>query len=211
MKFYEEKEQLIELWKIKNIVKDERIIKAFKGVKREDFILKEYSDNAYEDYPLPIHCEQTISQPTTIVIMIEALEIKADDEILEIGAGSGYNAALMSRMCKKVYASEIIPELADFARKNLEKAGIKNAEVIKDDGSLDYKRKFDKIIVTCACPKIPEILIKQLKNGGILIIPVGGELVQSMYKIRKTKEGKLEVSDLGEFRFVPVQGKYGYA
>ena len=209
-----EKEQLIGYWLKSGIVKNQRIISVFRAIKREGFVLEEFRKEAYSDTALPILAGQTISQPTTVVGMLEALELKPGMNILEIGAGSGYNAALMGRIVGKkgrVFTTEIIPGLVSFARQNLNKAGIENVKVICTDGSIGYVggSPYDRIIVTAASPEIPEELIQQLKEGGIIVIPVGGELGQTMIKARKTK-GKLVRQELGEYIFVPLKGKYGY-
>jgi len=209
-----EKEQLIDCWLKSGAVKNKRIIAAFRQVKREDFVLSEFKDEAYSDSALPILAGQTISQPTTVVGMLEALELKPGMNILEIGAGSGYNAALMGKIVGKkgkVFTTEIIPGLVSFSRQNLKKAGIENAKVIDTDGSIGYLAgsPYDRIIVTAASPEIPEELIRQLKEGGILVIPVGREFGQTMIKARKTK-GKLVKEELGEYIFVPLKGRFGY-
>lgn len=207
------KEELIEKWKKDGLVTDERLIDAFRKVKRESFILKKDISHVYGDYPLPILGGQTISQPTTIMTMLDALELKETDKVLEIGAGSGYNAALIASVCSRgfVYSTEIVDELIDFARKNLKKAGIKNVEVLHSDGSFGLREKapFDKIISTCACPEIPEPWLDQLKSNGIIVAPVGPMHSQEMMKLRKAK-GKIEIKTLGDFMFVPLKGKYGY-
>ncbi len=205
------KEELVSYWKSRGIVKDKRLLDAFLSVAREKFIPEEYSGQAYEDYPLPIIGGQTISQPTTVMIMINTLELKNTDKVLEIGAGSGYCAAIMSRIVKEVYTTEIIPELADFARKNLEKAGIKTVYVLHHDGSQGYEKEapYDKIMVTAGCPKIPKPLIDQLKEEGMIVAPVSHFLGQKMIKGTK-KNNKLKEESLGDFAFVPLKGKYGY-
>jgi len=205
------KEELIKYWETTRIVKDKRILKAFGDVQREDFILDEYKDSVYGDYPLPIGYGQTISQPSTIMMMTQALEPELEDKVLEIGAGSGYQAALLSKLCKKVYTIERLPELVDFAKSNLKKAGIKNVEVILGDGTLGYEKAapYDKIIVTAASPRIPKSLIEQLKEGGIIVIPVGPQFYCDMIKGKKIK-GKLIKESMGGFSFVPLIGKEGY-
>lgn len=203
------KEELIKQWLREGTVKNPKLIQAFRELEREEFIDGKLKEEAYGDYPLPIGEGQTISQPSTIMIMIEALELKETDEVFEVGTGSGYNAALVAKLAKKVYTSEIIPELAEFARKNLEKAGIKNFEVVEGDGGGGMPgKKFDKIIITASCPEIPKPLIEQLKENGIIIAPVGPEYGQRMIKAKKIK-GKLVEKDLGSFMFVPLRGKYG--
>jgi protein-L-isoaspartate(D-aspartate) O-methyltransferase len=206
-----DKKELVEYWKSRGIVEDKRLLDAFLSVPREKFILDEHLSQAYDDYPLPISGGQTISQPTTVMIMINALELKKNDKVLEIGAGSGYCAAIMSKIAKEVYTTEIIPELVDFANKNLEKANIQNVFVIKHDGSQGYEKEapYDKIMVTAACPEIPKPLMDQLKEDGIIVAPVSHLLVQKMIKGIK-KQNRLKQKSLGEFSFVPLKGKYGY-
>ena len=207
------KESLINYWQKSKLITDKKIITAFKKILRENFLPEDLKKQSYDDYPLPIGYNQTVSQPTTIMIMLQALELKKTDKVLEVGTGSGYNAALISNILKqgKLYTTEIIPELAESAKLTLEKLKIKNVEVIKTDGSKGHKEKspYDKIIVTAACPKIPNILIKQLKIDGILIAPIGPLYNQQMLKIIK-RPNKLEIKNLGNFIFVPLQGEHGY-
>jgi protein-L-isoaspartate(D-aspartate) O-methyltransferase len=191
----------------------ERVVSAFEKIRREDFVLPEYEDDAYVDAPLPIPAGQTISQPTTVVIMLDAINLKETDRVLEIGAGSGYNAALMGEICKKgrVVTIEYYEELADFARKNIQKTGLKNVKVIYGDGTKGYENDapYDKIICTAAIPKIPDEWIEQLKENGIIIAPVGPEFGQKMTKLTKLKN-RNEIKDLGNFIFVPARGEHGY-
>jgi len=208
-----EKQSLIDYWISNNIVTDKRVIDAFKKVKREDFVLAAFRSDAYEDVPLPILKEQTISQPTTVVMMLEFLELKPGLKVLEIGAGSGYNAALIAEIVGEkglVVTTEVIKELADFAEENLKKAKIKNVKVLHTDGSKGWPTNapYDRIICTAAAPKIPDIYIRQLKEGGIIVIPIGPQYGQSMIKGKKVK-GKLETDNLGSFMFVPLVGKFG--
>lgn len=205
------KQELVKYWTNSKIITDKRLIEAFKAIPREEFILGESLNEAYGDYPLPILKGQTISQPTTVMIMINALDLKKTDRVLEVGAGSGYCAAIISKMVKFVYTTEIIPELAEFAANNIKRVEIKNIEVINYDGSQGYEKQapYDKIMVTAACPRIPPPLIEQLKEGGIIVAPVSQFLGQNMIKgIKKGKDLKTE--SLGDFVFVPLKGKYGY-
>jgi len=205
------KKSLAKQWKESGVVKDKRLIRAFEQIPREKFIHEELVEDAYADRPLPIGYGQTISQPTTIMMMIEALELKKSDKVLEIGSGSGYNAAIMSKLCKKVYTVEIVPELVHFARENLKRIGIKNVEVIGDDGSRGYEPEspYDKIMVTAGCPSMPKPLAGQLKEGGIIVAPVGEMDEQEMVKAKKVK-GKLKKEKLGMFVFVPLIGRHGH-
>jgi protein-L-isoaspartate(D-aspartate) O-methyltransferase len=176
------------------------------------FVLKDSIDQAYYDGPLRIGYEQTISQPTTVLMMVEALELKKTDKVLEVGSGSGYEAAILSQLSHQVYSVEIVPELVVFTKKNLTKAKIKNVEVIQWDGGLGYDKQapYDKIIVSAACDKIPEALIDQLVEGGILIAPVGATYPQQMIKGVKHNK-KLEKVYMGDYAFVPLTGKFGKA
>jgi len=194
------------------LIKDHKVLKAFQAISREMFVLKDSIDQAYYDGPLRIGYEQTISQPTTVLMMVEALELKKTDKVLEVGSGSGYEAAILSQLSHQVYSVEIVPELVVFTKKNRTKAKIKNVEVIQWDGGLGYDKQapYDKIIVSAACDKIPEALIDQLVEGGILIAPVGATYPQQMIKGVKHNK-KLEKVYMGDYAFVPLTGKFGKA
>lgn len=210
-----QKQRLIDYWRKTGTITDEKLLKAFNEVPRELFIKDGFEEEAYGDYPLPIGEGQTISQPTTVMLMTQALELKENQKVLEVGAGSGWQAAIIAKIIGKkgkVITTEIIPELAEFAKKNIEKAKIKNVDVINYDGSQGYKKEapYDRIIITAACPRIPPPIIKQLKIGGIIVAPVGSLVFgQDMLKLRKTKTG-ITTQSLGSFVFVPLKGKYGY-
>jgi|SRR3989344_2831246 len=191
----------------------EPVLKAFSLIPREDFLLLESKMRAYEDTPLPILRNKTISQPSTVVIMTEALELKDGHTVLEIGAGSGYQAALIAKLIGTghIFTTEVIPELVTFARENLRRTGITNVTVIEHDGSQGYDEKapYDRIIFTAASPQIPMHLMDQLKVGGIMVVPVGDLNVQHMMKIIKHKD-RIEQQVIGEFVFSPLVGKYGF-
>ncbi len=188
-------------------IKDKKVLDAILKIPRHLFVQKEFIDQAYSNYPLPILSSQTISQPYTVAFMLESLELKENDKVFEIGTGSGWNACLIAEICKKgeVITTEIIPSLVKFAKKNVKKFNFKNIKLLNIDGSQGYKKEapFDKIIITAACSEIPEILLKQLKNNGILVAPVGSEFSQSMMIIKK-KDRKIIKEDLGDFIFVPL-------
>lgn len=208
------KGRLIRHWQDLSIIKDKKLIEAFNQIPRERFIRDVYLDEAYGDYPLPIGQGQTISQPTTVMIMTEALEARQGHKILEVGAGSGYQAAILSKLVGKsgrIITTEYIKELAEFARSNIKRCDICNVQVISCDGSQGYEKEapYDRIIVTAACPGIPKPLVEQLKEKGIIIAPVGSLFGQDMVKGIKIK-GKLETKNLGSFVFVPLKGKHGY-
>ncbi len=172
-------------------LKTKRVIKAFTQTPRENFVLDNYRDYAYADEPLPILGGQTISAPSMVAVMTELLEPKETDKVLEIGAGSGYQAAILGRLVKRVYTVEFDPNLAEFAEKTLKKTGIKNVEIIIGDGSKGYIKEapYDKIIITCASPSFPKPLIEQLKISGIIIAPLGGEWHQTLTLGIKKKSG----------------------
>lgn len=188
-------------------LRTEKVIKAFSDTPRHLFLRRQDLGFAYSDHPVSIPGGQTISAPHMVSIMTELLEASASDKVLEIGAGSGYQAAVLSKLVGKIYSVETDSELVGFARANLKEAGVRNVEVIKGDGSRGYEREkpYDKIIVTCATPEIFDSWIKQLKTNGILLAPVGGSgFYQELIRIRKTKKG-IETTSHGGCAFVPLR------
>lgn len=184
-------------------LKTNKIIKTFLSVPRENFVPREYRHHAYIDEPLPIGFGQTISAPHMVAIMTELLKPDKKDKVLEIGSGSGYQAAILSKLVKKVFTIELDRNLAEFSRENLKKTRIRNVKIIQGDGSRGYSKEapYDKIIVTCAGKEIPKPLIAQLKNRGIIVAPVGGEWYQDL--ILGIKKGKkLETKNYGGCVFV---------
>jgi len=212
--FIEQKSQLMGFWK-ENFPFNENELNAFREIKREDFIPQEIKSQAYEDIPLPILRGKTISQPSTVMMMTHALDLSQGEKVFEIGAGSGYQAAIIAKIVGqqgKVVTTEVVPELVAFSRENLRKAGIKNVFVHEEDGSKGIKEEapFDKIIITAACKEFPKELLEQLKPEGIIVGPVGDQNEQEMVRGRKDKNGKLELEFLGQFLFSPLYGKYGF-
>lgn len=210
----EQKTQLLKFWKENFFFRDIEL-KAFMEIKREDFITMSLKDMAYDDRPLPLIRGKTISQPTTVMIMTGLLDLQIGDKVFEVGTGSGYQAAIISRIIGeqgKVITSEVVPELIQFARQNLKKANIKNVNVIEEDGSKGFLEEapFDKIIITAACKEFPKTLLDQLKPGGIIVGPVGNQYEQEMVKGIKGKDGKLQLEFHGQFLFTPMYGKYGF-
>ena len=191
---------------------DERVLEAIRKVRRENFIPPSLRDRAYGNYPLPIGENQTISQPYIVALMTQALNIKDTDKVLEIGTGSGYQAAILAELARIVYTVERIPTLLDRARTNLYSQGYKNVILVLGDGTkgLPEYAPYDKIIVTAAAPKIPEPLLEQLKNGGKMVIPVGDRYVQDLVLIEKAQNGRIYRSSLGGCRFVPLIGEEGW-
>lgn len=211
--FEDQRERLVEKLKIEGHIKTKAVEKAFLETPRELFVPEKLKGYAYVDSPLEIGNGQTISAPHMVAIMCEALDLKKGQKILEIGAGSGYHAAIVSKLIGDkghVYTIERFPSLADNAKKNLEKVGIKNVTVEMGDGSegLPKYAPYDSIYVTCAAPCIPQPLVEQLKDPGKLLIPVG-QFISKLELVEK-KNKKIIEKDLGGCAFVPLVGKHGY-
>ena len=193
-------------------IKTEVVRQAFLAVPRENFVQdRRY---AYEDTPLPILCGQTISAPSMIAIMLEVLELKKNEKVLEIGTGSGYNAALIAEIVgeENIVSVERIEKLAEFAGRNLESSGYK-IEIVMGDGTKGYppKAPYDKIIVTAAAPHIPPPLIEQTKIGGLIAIPVASNrFFQDFILAKKISETTIKEKNYGGCAFVPLVGEYGY-
>ncbi|MFH2084279.1 MAG: protein-L-isoaspartate(D-aspartate) O-methyltransferase [Candidatus Omnitrophota bacterium] len=187
-------------------VTDPAVLAAMEKVPRHLFIDEKYTAVAYDDHPLPIEEGQTISQPYIVALMTELLSPSKDDRILEIGTGSGYQAAVLGEITKEVFSVEIIPSLAESAAERLKNLGYKNVRIKSGDGFLGWSEHapYDGIIVTCAPKDIPEPLIAQLKEGGRLVIPVG-EGFQEL-KLGEKKNGEFTVRDIIPVRFVPMTG-----
>jgi len=189
-------------------VKDKRVLEAMARIPRERFVPTECQYLAYEDRPLPIGYEQTISQPLIIAMMTEALELEGNEKVLEIGAGSGYQAAILAELARMVITTERLPALAEAASKVLSSLGYENVVVRLAEGILGYQAEapYQAIIVTAGAPKVPPELLAQLEVGGRMVIPIGSRYLQDLYKI--TKKGKKNtVQNLGGCRFVPLIGK----
>jgi protein-L-isoaspartate(D-aspartate) O-methyltransferase len=211
MKFDREKEvtYLIEKELRPDGITDERVIQALYRVKREKFIPVSLLDRAYGNYPLPIGENQTISQPYIVALMTQALDIQPEDRVLEIGTGSGYQTAVLAELAQMVYSIERIESLAQKARTNLYSQGYTNVMLIVGDGSVGLPEyaPFHKIIVTAAAPHVPQPLSEQLKEGGKMVIPVGGRSVQDLKLVEKALNGRIYTSTLCGCRFVPLIGE----
>lgn len=192
-------------------IKDERVLKAMLKVPRHLFVDEALRDQAYGDFPLPIGEGQTISQPYIVALMTEALELKRNERVLEIGTGSGYQTAILAELALWVYTIERFPTLLERAKKVLKELGYKNISFKLDDGTLGWKEAapFDAIIVTAASPDIPPPLVEQLAEGGRMVIPIGDEFSQTLIKGVK-KGGKLHTKALEPVRFVKLVGAYGF-
>jgi protein-L-isoaspartate(D-aspartate) O-methyltransferase len=192
-------------------IKDERVLQAFLKVPRHKFVRPQDIWHAYEDYPLSIGYGQTISQPYMVAIMTELLELKGDEQVLEIGTGSGYQAAILAELAKEVFTIERIPELAKKAEKVLQELGYNNVKVVVGDGSkgLPEFAPYDGIIVTAAAPKPPQPLLEQLKDSGRLVIPVGSRKLQDLLRITRIGN-EFKTENFGPCLFVPLIGEEGW-
>ena len=192
-------------------IRDKKILDAFTDVPRHKFVEDYLKYKAYDDYPLSIGFSQTISQPYMVAIMTEALKVQPESKVLEIGTGSGYQAAILSRLANFVYSIERLAPLASRARKTLDELGIFNVQIIIVDGTKGYAKEapFDRIIVTAGAPYTPEALIEQLAPEGMLVIPVGDQYLQDLKRITKKKNG-IKTESLGGCRFVRLIGENGW-
>ncbi len=190
-------------------VKDKKVLEVMGKVPRHLFVDPPYRDKAYADHPLPIGEGQTISQPYVVALMTESLRLRSSDRVLEIGTGSGYQAAVLAEIVKEVYTIEIRKPLAEMATERLRDLGYKNVEVKYGDGYFGWEEHapFDAIIITAAANHIPPPLIKQLKEGGRLIIPLGGTTYFQTLTLATKKQGELTLEQLGSVLFVPMIGE----
>ncbi|MBI5049500.1 MAG: protein-L-isoaspartate(D-aspartate) O-methyltransferase [Nitrospirae bacterium] len=190
-------------------IRDKKVLDAMAKIPRHLFVDESLKSKAYGDHPLPIGEGQTISQPYVVALMTEALKLKSDDRVLEIGAGSGYQAAVLAEIVKEVYTIEIRKGLAEKAERLLNELGYKNIKVKYADGYFGWTEyaPFDAIIVTSSANHIPPPLIKQLKEGGRLIIPIGSTVFYQTLTLAAKKKGELEIEQMGSVAFVPMTGE----
>ena len=187
-------------------VTDKRVLSALETIPRETFMEGVFRDRSYEDVALPISCGQTISAPSMVGLMTQALQVEARNKVLEIGTGSGYQAAILSRLCRRLYTVERYKDLARVAVQRLDTLGITNVVVLHSDGThgLPDQAPFDRIMVTAAAEDVPGPLLDQLGEHGVLVMPVGAPgSVQTLIKVMKTPDG-LEYKELVDVRFVPL-------
>ncbi len=198
------------------VLRSERVVRAMSKVPRELFLPPELRKYAYLDTPLPIGFGQTISAPHMVALMTELLEVQVGNKVLEVGTGSGYQAAILAELVGDeghVYTVEIVKELVEFSRENLMRAGyLGRVTVIHGDGSLGYEAAspYDRIIVTAAAPDIPNPLVSQLRPGGRMVIPVGDAYLQHLTVVRKDVDSSVEVEVGTPCVFVPLVGRYGW-
>jgi len=207
---YEEQRQHMVKFDIKaRGIKDQKVLDAMLKIPRHLFVAESYRNYAYADHPLPIDAGQTISQPYIVALMTEALKLNPDDRVLEIGTGSGYQAAVLGEIAGEVYTLEIKKVLADKSRKLLKELGYKNIHVKFGDGYFGWKEHapFDAIIITAAANKVPEPLIAQLKEGGRIILPLGKTTSYQTLTIFRKKKGEMLKEEIIPVRFVPMTGE----
>ena len=192
---------------------DSALLAALRAVPREAFVSPEYAHAAYADSPLPIGCGQTISQPYIVALMIDAAAIGSGDKVLEVGAGSGYAAAVIGQLAREVIAIERIGELARLAAGRMERLGYGNVRVVEGDGTMGWPSAapFDAILAAASGSHVPHLLIDQLKPGGRLVMPIGGRnSAQELVKVTKRDDGSIERESLGGVRFVPLIGAQAF-
>ena len=190
-------------------IDDPRVLQAMLKVERHLFVPEDYRHMAYADRPLPIGEGQTISQPYIVALMTHYLRLKPEDKVLEIGTGSGYQAAILAELTTEVYSVEIIDELAHTAQKRLRQLGYTNVWVKSGDGFFGWKEHapYDAIIVTCAAPSIPQYLVEQLTEGGKMILPLGGEPFHQSLTVLTKRAGRIEKQLISDVVFVPMTGE----
>jgi len=209
--FQSVREDMVKRQLIPRGITDQRVLEAMSKVPREAFVPDHMKDEAYDDRPLPIGRDQTISQPYIVALMTQALELKGAEKVLEIGTGSGYQAAVLAELCDTVYTVERIDVLLVNARETLQNMGYTNIRFKVFDGTLGWPEysPYDAIIVTAAAPRIPRPLLEQMKEGGSAVVPVGDRLSQSLIKVTRDQQGYFE-KNLGGVRFVRLVGNYGW-
>ena len=210
-KFASKRERMIQYDLKGRGISDARIIDTMNCVHREDFVPQHLHSQAYYDGPLPIGNGQTISQPYIVALMTKELRVNPACEVLEIGTGSGYQTAILAKICKRVYTIERFAELSASAQSVLSRLGITNIEFYVGDGSSGWpqEKQFDRIIITAAVPEMPKPIIEQLKEGGIAVAPVGGAGVQDLVVFYKKKNTLSRTAVCG-VRFVKLVGEYGF-
>lgn len=207
----EERQWMVDVLKQEGI-KDEAVLAGMQAVPRHFFVPREMSDYAYDDEALRIEAGQTISQPYIVALMAQALELKSGDRVLEIGTGSGYSAAVLSRLAARVYTIERHKVLADQAGERFARLNYENIEIRLGDGTKGWPEEapFDAILVTAGGPQVPASLKGQLKVGGRLVMPVGTEKMQELIRVRRNGEQDYREESLGLVRFVPLIGEEGW-
>lgn len=205
------RQRMVEEQLLRRGINDARVLRAMAKVPRHLFVPAELWERAHEDEPLPIGEGQTISQPYMVALMVEVLQLKGNERVLEVGTGSGYGAAVLAELCAQVFSIERLESLAARARSVLARLGYQNVYVFTDDGTLGLKAHapFDAVVIPAAAPCIPRPLLHQIKPEGCLVLPIGEKELQTLVRIRRTNEG-LKEEYFGECHFVKLVGTYGW-
>ena len=209
-----EREAMIERQLKRRGITEPAILDAFREVPREAFVGDRFADQAYGDHPLPIEAGQTISQPYIVALMIQAAQIGGGSNVLEVGSGSGYAAAVISRIARRVIGIERQHELVEVSRERMRRLGYDNVEIVEADGTKGWpdEAPYDAILAAASGSHVPKPLIEQLAPGGTIVIPIGHPgAIQNLVKVRKTADGALQQSDLGAVRFVALIGEEGWS
>jgi len=208
MDFAELRRQMVERQLIPRGINSPAVLKAMRKIERHKFVPAEYINSAYGDHPLPIGMGQTISQPYIVALMTQALSLTGDESVLEIGTGSGYQTAVLAELAKKVYSVERLPELSERARPVLAEMGYKNIEFRVGDGSSGWSERspYDSVMITASCPGTPKAALRQLKEGGRLVAPIGAAFGQVLTIFNK-ENGAVNTREICGCMFVPLVGK----
>jgi protein-L-isoaspartate(D-aspartate) O-methyltransferase len=207
------RQRMVEQHLARRDIRDPRVLDAFLRVPREEFVAPDWRDHAYDDSPLEIGYGQTISQPYVVAITVQALELKGHECVLEIGAGSGYAAAILGELAREVHTIERIGELATIARERLARLGYTNVHVHEADGTLGWAAAapYEAIAVAAGAPEPPPSLLRQLSIGGRMVLPLGEQNTQRLVRIVRTSETDFVETNLGDVRFVPLVGAEGWS
>src|SRR5919106_682295 len=205
------REKMVQEQLVTRGIKDPRVLRVMAKVPRHLFVESELSEHAYDDRPLPIGARQTISQPYMVALTVEALGLKGTERVLEVGTGSGYEAAVLAELCAQLFSVETVEELALKARTALTGLAYRNVSVLVGDGTLGWEEHapYDAVVISAAAPCIPRPLLEQLRLPGYLVLPMGEIGLQTLVRIRKDRDGIRE-EYLGECRFVKLRGRYGW-
>jgi len=210
-RFARAREQMLKYDLMGRGITEAKVLKAMSEVRRQEFVLEAYQSQAYADGPLPIGMGQTISQPYIVALMTEELQPGPNCEVLEIGTGSGYQTAILSKLVKKVYTVERLSQLSESAQAVLGRLGVANVEFFIGDGSCGWpeQKTFDRIIITAAVPQVPQPVAEQLAEGGLIVVPLGYGGAQQLVVCEK-KKGQITKRVICDVRFVKLFGKYGF-
>lgn len=209
--FQRARDRMVETQLVARGIQDSRVLEAMRKVPRHLFVEEALQEQAYNDYPLPIGEKQTISQPFIVALMTQSLELKGTEKVLEIGTGSGYQAAVLAELVERVFTVERFPTLGYRANQVLQKLGYKNVVVRVADGTIGWpdEAPYDGIVITAGTPKVPQPLVDQLAMGGRMVLPIGDRVSQDLILIRRVEEG-IRKTSLGGVRFVDLIGKWGW-